>query len=258
MLLNRKYAGQVVWNTKRKVRAPGTGKRVYRRRPESEWTTIEAAHLRIVSDELFAAAGQRFERVKRVYGRPGREGNGLIVGPQRYLFSGLLKCSECGGSITLVSGRGRNGADRYGCSLHHQRGETVCTNSLLVRRDELEEDLLRGLYESVLRTEVIDYAVGSMQEALSTEFAGIDAEIAPLRQRKQALDSELKHLTDALAQGRQSQSIMSAIGERVGKLTLEAMTETEKERISRMAKWIFLGEAGMSHSGGAGGPARTL
>jgi len=70
------------------------------------------------------------------------EPSGLIVGPRRYLFSGLLKCAECGGSITLVSGRGRNGADRYGCSLHHQRGVTVCSNSLLVRRDELEESLL--------------------------------------------------------------------------------------------------------------------
>ncbi len=50
-------------------------------------------------------------------GRPGQESSGLIVGPRRYLFSGLLKCAECGGSITLVSGRGRNGADRYGCSL---------------------------------------------------------------------------------------------------------------------------------------------
>jgi Recombinase zinc beta ribbon domain len=64
------------------------------------------------------ALGRRFEKVKRLYGRAGNESKRLIVGPRRYLFSGLLKCSECGGSITLVSGRGRNGADRYGCSLH--------------------------------------------------------------------------------------------------------------------------------------------
>jgi hypothetical protein len=84
---------------------------------------------------------------------------------------------------------------------------------LLVRRDELEESLLRGLSGSVLQTEVIDFAVEKMEEALSAQFAGIDAELACLRQRKLALDSELKHLTDALAQGRQSQSIMAAIGD---------------------------------------------
>ena len=55
--------------------------------------------LRIISDELFAAAGHRFEKVKRLYGRAGNESKELIIGPRRYLFSGLLKCSECGGSI---------------------------------------------------------------------------------------------------------------------------------------------------------------
>ncbi|PYT71900.1 MAG: hypothetical protein DMG41_07700 [Acidobacteria bacterium] len=214
VLLNRKYVGKTIWNTKRKLRVPGTSKRVYRRRPESEWTTLDTPHLRIVSDELFAAAGRRFEKVKRTLGRPGQKSSGLIVGPRRYLFSGLLKCAECGGSITLVSGRGRNGADRYGCSLHHQRGVTVCSNSLLVRRDELEESLLKGLSESVLETEVVDYAVAKMEEALSEQYAGLDAELARMRQRKQELDLELKRLTDSIAQGQQSQSIMNAIGER--------------------------------------------
>src|ERR1700730_51145 len=212
VLLNRKYIGKTVWNTKRKVRVPGTGKRVYRPRPESEWTTLEMPHLRIVSDELFAAAGQRFEKVKRLYGRAGNESKGLIVGPRRYLFSGLLKCSECGGSITLVSGRGRNGADRYGCSLHHQRGTSVCTNSLLVRRDELEESLLRGLSESVLRTEVFDLAVEKMEEVLSAQFAGTDAELARLRQRKQQIETEIARWIRAIAEGQASQSIMAAIG----------------------------------------------
>src|SRR5437016_1041135 len=213
VLLNRKYVGKTIWNTKRKLRVPGTSKRVYRPRPES-WTTLDTPHLRIVSDELFAAAGRRFEKVKRALGRPGQESSGLIVGPRRYLFSGLLKCAECGGSITLVSGRGRNGADRYGCSLHHQRGVTVCSNSLLVRRDELEESLLKGLSESVLKTEVVDYAVAKMEEALNAQYAGLDAELARMRQRKQELDLELKCLTDSIAQGQQSQSIMKAIGDR--------------------------------------------
>jgi hypothetical protein len=86
----------------------------------------------------------------------GREGGGLTVGPKRYLFSGLLKCSVCGGSIALVSGRGRQGPDRYGCSAHYQRGDSVCENAALVRRDELEQSLLKGLADSDLRIEVID------------------------------------------------------------------------------------------------------
>lgn len=204
ILLNSRYTGKTVWNTRRKIRVPGTGKRVFRPRPRSEWVTPEAPHLRIVSDELATAVRRRLQTVKQMF---GRNGTGLAVGPKRYLFSGLLKCGVCGGSIALVCGRGRHGADRYGCSLNHQRGDSVCRNGLLVRRDELEENLLRGLAESVLRTEVIDYAVARMEEALRKRFEEVDAELANLRQRKQHIEGELARLVQAIADGQPSQSI---------------------------------------------------
>jgi DNA repair exonuclease SbcCD ATPase subunit len=53
-----------------------------------------------------------------------------------------------------------------------------------------------------------------MEETLNAQFAEIDKELTRLRQRKQELDAELKRLTDVLALGQQSQSIMSAIGDR--------------------------------------------
>ena len=144
----------------------------------------------------------------------GREGSGLTIGPKRYLFSGLLKCSACGGSIALVSGRGRHGADRYGCSVHHQRGGSVCENSTLVRRDELEQSLLKGLADAVLRVEVIDYAVARMKEALRKGHEKLDAELERMRQRKQQLEAELARLVNAIAEGQSSKCIMEAISER--------------------------------------------
>ena len=144
----------------------------------------------------------------------GRGGSGLTVGPKRYLFSGLLKCSVCGGSIALVSGRGRHGADRYGCSVHHQRGDSVCENAALVRRDELEQGLLKGLADSVLRVEVIDYAVARMEEALREGHEKLNAELARMRPRKLQLEAELARLVNAIAEGQPSQSFMTAIGER--------------------------------------------
>ncbi len=53
-----------------------------------------------------------------------------------------------------------------------------------------------------------------MEEALNAQYAGLDAELARMRQRKQELDLELQRLTDSIAQGQQSQSIMKAIGDR--------------------------------------------
>jgi hypothetical protein len=113
-----------------------------------------------------------------------------------------------------VADKNRRGADRYGCSLNHQRGDSVCKNRLLVRRDELEESLLRGLAESVLRTEVVDYAVARMEEALRKRFEELDAELEHLRQRKQQIEGEIARLVQAIAGGQGSLSIMAAIGER--------------------------------------------
>ena len=211
ILLNGRYTGKTVWNTRRKVRVPGTGKRVFRPRPQSEWVRAEAPHLRVVSDELASAVRRRLEAVKSMF---GREGGGLTVGPKRYLFSGLLKCSVCGGSIALVSGRGRHGADRYGCSVHYQRGDSVCENAALVRRDELEQSLLKGLADSVLRIEVIDYAVARMEEALRKGHEKLNAELERMRQRKLQLEAELARLVNAIADGQPSQIFMTAIGER--------------------------------------------
>lgn len=159
ILLNRKYTGSAVWNPRRKIRVPGTGKRVFRPRPESDWVTIDTPQLRIIGDDLSAAVRRRFATVRKLWGRVSSPG--LASGQQRqvYLFSGLLQCGQCGGSIALVMGLVVMAQRGYGCSLHHQSGDAVCSKALTIRRDDLEDRLLRGLSESVLRPEAIDYAV---------------------------------------------------------------------------------------------------
>ena len=83
-----------------------------------------------------------------------------------------------------------------------------------LRRDELEQSLLKGLAESVLRIEVIDYAVARMEEALRKGHEKLNAELERMRQRKLQLEAELAPLVNAIAEGQPSQSFMTAIGER--------------------------------------------
>jgi site-specific DNA recombinase len=255
ILLNRKYAGCAVWNTRRKIRVPGTGKRVFRPRPESEWVTIDTPQLRIIGDDLSAAVQRRFATVRKLWGREGSPG--LASGQQRqvYLFSGLLQCGQCGGSIALVMGRRRNGAERYGCSLHNQRGDAVCSNALTIRRDDLEDRLLRGLSESVLRPEAIDYAVDRISQELQQRFESFDSELERLRQRKQQIHSEIARLVQAIAEGQPSQSLMAAIGDRERELreitdklleprpgslrgTLDELRKFATERLANLRKLI--------------------
>src|ERR1700751_1060475 len=83
-----------------------------------------------------------------------------------YLFSGLLRCGECGGSITLVGGRAKTSRSEYGGSLHAQRGNSICKNSLRIQRQQIEKKLLTGLQEKVLREEFIDFVICGLQEEL--------------------------------------------------------------------------------------------
>ncbi len=215
LLRNRRYDGKLVWNTRRKDRVPGTGKRIFRPRPEAEWVVVDAPHLRIVAADLFASVERRFRIVRRLWGRDGGR-PGLARGQQRrvYLLSGLLLCGHCGGSIALVSGRAANARDKYGCSIHNQRGDAVCSNGLTVPRGEVERRLLKGLEEAVLREDMIDYVVERLGQELDRRFAELDSTLELLRQRKQQLEVEIDRLVQAIAEGRGSGSIMAAIGER--------------------------------------------
>lgn len=203
--------GQAIWNTRRKVGVPETGSGFSGHVPQSGWVTADARHLRVVADELASAVRRCLETVKAMF---GGESSGLAVGPKRYLFSGSLKEAVCGGSVALVSGRGRRGADRCKCSLHRQRSDTVCTNNCLVRRDELEESLLRGIRESVLRPEVVDYAIGHMKRALRQKLDGLETQLQRVRERKRQVELEIARLVQAIAKGQPSHSVMPAIRER--------------------------------------------
>jgi Recombinase len=59
LLLNEKFVGRVVWNKRRSVKDPKTGRRVTRTNPESEWIVQSVPELRILEDKLFEAARAR-------------------------------------------------------------------------------------------------------------------------------------------------------------------------------------------------------
>jgi site-specific DNA recombinase len=108
ILQNRRYVGLVTYGHTRKLRNPVSGKRIYRRRPESEWTKVECAEQRIVSDELWTKVRARLAFVLRAYGDAEKKA-GLLrsrLADSPYVFSGILKCAVCGGSFSIGAGAG--------------------------------------------------------------------------------------------------------------------------------------------------------
>jgi len=96
ILRNDRYRGLVTWGKTRKVRSPKTGKRIYRKRPESEWTRTEISERRLISEELWQRVEARRENVKVFYFDATRRGlTNTRAMNSAYLFSGLLECAEC-------------------------------------------------------------------------------------------------------------------------------------------------------------------
>ena len=239
ILQNDRYHGLVIWGKTRKVRS-ANGRKVVRDRPKSEWVTRESPEQRIISDELWNAAQARKDLVKCVYAGPGdRTGkfSGLLRSSAMnapYLFSGLLKCKTCGANLQVVSRRGpKPERQTYGCPLNFNRGESVCTNRVRVRRDVLEKRLLAGLQEKVLREEVVNYIIDQLEEKLTNGLKDIRSEMEAKKQRKAQLDLEISRLLTGLADGTHSPAIMLEVKKRESEIStiLDCIVSNEPESV---------------------------
>jgi DNA invertase Pin-like site-specific DNA recombinase len=143
ILNNELYIGRLVWNRLRYVKNPDTGKRVSRLNPPSQWMTREVPALRIVSEEVWAAAKARQEQTRHTVKSAGHLGRARR--PQ-YLFSGLTKCGVCGAGFIMA---GRNRLACFGA-----RDQGRCDNHLTIRREEVEARVLKALQEKLLNQEL--------------------------------------------------------------------------------------------------------
>jgi site-specific DNA recombinase len=204
ILRNERYRGVVVWGRHRKVRSPRTGKRIYEWRPKNEWRRTEIPEQRIISEELWNAVRDRIALVKDLYSlearRPGILRARAVGSP--YVFSGLLKCSLCGASITVVSGRWAGRQDvRYGCSLHYNRGRGACSNNLLIARRLLEDQLLAILQQKVLHPDVIAYTMKRFEEEVLRAAQERDGASVGLHKLEAELQRKAANLARSLADG---------------------------------------------------------
>jgi site-specific DNA recombinase len=228
VLQNERYRSVVTYGRTKKIRNPQTGKRIYRRRPESEWIKVASPEQRIVSDQLWNAVQARLRFVNQAYGdRAGRRG-GLLnsrSASSRYIFSGLLKCGMCGGSITITSGAGTtHRSASYGCPARDFRG--TCSNDRHIPSDVFETQLLEKLQRHVLSPAAIDYVFRQLEAKLSQHLGRIEGSLEDMRRRKAKLEAELKNLTRAMADGIDSPSLRQGITEReaeISTLTAKAL-----------------------------------
>jgi hypothetical protein len=210
VLHNERYAGVIRWNTHEWIKDPKTGKRLRRRRPESEWVTKEAPELRIVPEALWKrVAAKLAEHEARGHGA-----RGLAVNQTERLFTGLLRCGTCGGAFNIRGTRIKNGVryPSYACTTHYNRGPAVCPNGFQISEGKLTEGIIGAVQNILSDPTYVDAVVAGFErrmstpepEAKSAETKEVDALIAACQQR-------IANLTDALAARQSSQALLDRL-----------------------------------------------
>ena len=198
ILNNEMYVGKIVWNRQRFVKDPSTGKRQARPNPEEEWVIQEAPELRILDDDLWSAVKARQEKNKIARKENGEADLSRINTRRRpkYLFSGLTKCSCCGGGYSAIS------ATLIGCATARNKG--TCNNRVNIRRDELESRVLNALRTKLVDPELFAHSCEVFTQEMNrlrmegrAGIASAEAELAKVnRELEKILDL---YLSDALS-----------------------------------------------------------
>jgi site-specific DNA recombinase len=194
LLNNSLYVGRLEWNRCSYVKDPQTGKRVARVNPKDQWEIVEVPHLRIIDDTLWNRVKDRQQRVATTITKDV-DGNALNrVHRKRYLLSGLLVCSECGGGYTIV------GKDRYGCA-NRNRGKSTCQNTKTIKRQVLEERILRSLKERLVTPDLVKIFVEGFQKEVE-RLTRQDRKAVERHHRSLAeINRKIKRIMDAIEDG---------------------------------------------------------
>jgi site-specific DNA recombinase len=166
------YQGVVTFG---KVRR--TGPKSRKKLPKDQWQRRTDETLRIVDQDLWAAAHAQIAATGRAFLRAA-DGSGRMVGHaeaivHRYLLSGLLACGAhsdapgrkpfCGSPL-IATTRGRKRVPSYICAGHREKGKTFCTNQTGVPMAQLHRAVIEALqvtfsdakFEEYLRDQAAD------------------------------------------------------------------------------------------------------
>lgn len=221
MLCNERYLGRFTWNQSKWVRVPGRKSRRRVKRPESEWVTHEYPELAIVPRDLWEGVQARFTRVyATARGRPA--GTGRHV----HLISGLMRCGQCGGSMTIVGRRMKAGVSyaTFGCTAHSSRGAAICGNSLTLSEKKASRMLVNALKEKLDDAELVERFVSGFKKRTAVLRAENVSPEDEADRRVRDCERRIANLTESLAKVGWSDALAAKLREEealLGKLKSE-------------------------------------
>lgn len=132
---------------------------------------------------------------------------------------------------------------RYGylCAYHHQRGRTVCLNSLEAPMEIADRAVLDIIERDLLRPEIVEQAI-----ELAIEELRPDRDLAARRRDEILgeicrLDAELSRLASAIASGGDLPALVAALKER------QAQRERCERALVELDVTVRIGQGGLPH-----------
>lgn len=168
ILTNELYTGKII-NGKQEVSDFLTGRRTDK--DETDWMVVERPDLRIIEPETYEKAQQILQSRSKAFNiKHERQSN-------KYLFSTLIKCKECGWSFRRTVRTYKNTYVRWVCSGHNGRGADSCPNAITVDEEELIQALQEYFAEMLKQKKnVIQNVVREFQRIYKAKDENIEYE----------------------------------------------------------------------------------
>lgn len=258
ILTNEIYTGKII-NGKEEIADFLTGQR--KEKDESEWFVTIRPELRIIEDEVFDKAQDilkgRHDSFKITHERQSN----------KYLFSTLIKCKECGWSFRRTVRQYKNTYVRWVCSGHNGKGADSCPNAVTVDEEELIQ-ALQDYFQEILskKKKVINYVIKEFQRVYKAKDENIEYEkqlntelnklrksrekymdmytddlisreelnekIGGMRKEIERLENELKMVSYHLTKGEQLEAILNSTFKQLEDITdVHEMTNAQLKRL---------------------------
>lgn len=258
ILTNELYTGKII-NGKQEVSDFLTGQRADK--DETEWMVTERPDLIIIEPEIYEKAQEILHSRHNAYKITSeRQSN-------KYLFSTLIRCKECGWAFRRTVRTYKNTYVRWVCSGHNGKGADSCPNAVTVDEEELIE-VLQEYFSNVLKQKkkVIKYVVGEFQRVYKAKDENLEYEkeltaqlnklkrdrekymnmytddiisrdelnekIGSSRKEMEKLENELKVISYHLTKGEQLDNILNSTFKQIEDITdVHEMTNMQLKRL---------------------------
>ncbi|MFG1425710.1 recombinase family protein [Roseixanthobacter glucoisosaccharinicivorans] len=160
-------------------------------KPDEEVITVQVPAL--VEQETFDAVQELLQARNPKTELPAR----VVIGPT--LLTGICYCANCGGAMTIRTGKG--GRYRYyACSIRARQGETGCKGRA-IPMDKLDRMVIGHIEDRLLDPERLEELLATVLGRRDDQAERRRQHIAELERRAVESDMRLKRLYDAIEAG---------------------------------------------------------